>query len=99
LWALGLVFVWSVMLFFVAGTFSQSKPIGFLCWIGGNITVFFVIQWLIIGNIATAIYQTKSIDSFWYYFLGILSVTVVLTFLYQKAMPRLILIVSKMKLF
>lgn len=88
-WALGLVFLWAMLLLFVSEKFAKSKPVIFLCWIGRNITVFFVIQWLIIGNIATAIYQTKSMDSFIFYFLSIFCVTVLLTYVYEKLISRL----------
>jgi uncharacterized membrane protein len=88
-WALGLVFLWAILLFFVSTRFAETKTILFLCWVGKNITVFYVIQWLIIGNISTVIYQTKSMDNFVYYFFGIFAVTVMLTFLYEKAKSKL----------
>jgi len=53
-------------------------------WLGKNITVFYIIQWLIIGNIATAIYQTQSIDTYIFWFAGIFSVTLLFTWLPGK---------------
>ncbi len=88
-WAIGLVFLWSLLLFVISDIFPESNPVVFLCWIGRNITVFFVIQWLIIGNTATAIYQTQSIGSFIYFFLSIFATTVFLTFLYERIIPKL----------
>ena len=88
-WAVGLVFLWAILLFFVSTRFAETKTILFLCWIGKNITVFYVIQWLIIGNISTAIYQTKGMDKFIFYFFIIIAATIILTFLYEKAKSRL----------
>jgi hypothetical protein len=62
----------------------------FFCWIGKNITIFYVIQWLIIGNIATAIYQTQNLGQYWFWFTGIFSATVLLTFLAEKIKQRLL---------
>jgi hypothetical protein len=47
-----------------------------------------VIQWLIIGNIATAIYQTQSIGHYWYWFAGVFAVSVLLTFGIEKVKSR-----------
>jgi len=89
IWALGLLLLWCALLYSISSKFADTKAVIFLCWIGRNITVFFVIQWLIIGNIATAIYQTKSMDYSIFYFLCIFAATVALTFLYQKAKTKL----------
>jgi hypothetical protein len=58
-------------------------------WLGKNITLFYIIQWLIIGNISTAIYQTQTIDSYVFWFGGIFSVTVLLTWLIEKTNIKL----------
>lgn len=34
-----------------------------LCWFGQHVTAFYVVQWLLIGNLATAIYQTQSLTA------------------------------------
>jgi len=44
-----------------------------------NTTSFYFIQWLIIGNIATAIYQTQTLSSFTLWFAGIFAITVLIT--------------------
>ncbi len=84
LWALGLTLLWTLFLQLILKLFPDTKVGNFLCWIGRNITLFYVIQWLIIGNIATAIYQSKPINSYIYWFGGIFSATVLLVFLIEK---------------
>ncbi|MCF6358145.1 MAG: acyltransferase [Draconibacterium sp.] len=84
LWALGVVIIWVAVLrlfhYYLPNTYLSN----FLKWLGKNITLFYVIQWLIIGNIATEIYQTQSIDKYFYWFGGIFTVTILLTWLIEK---------------
>jgi uncharacterized membrane protein len=89
LWAIGIVILWVVFLRFLLHKFPNTLMGDFLQWLGKNITLFYVIQWLIIGNIATAIYQTQSINSYWYWFGGIFTITVALTWLLEKANIKL----------
>lgn len=84
-WALGLTLVWMLLLQFFLKLFPGTMGGNFFCWIGQNITLFYVIQWLIIGNIATAIYQTQSIEQFWYWFAVVFTISVVLTFFIEKS--------------
>ncbi|MDY0105010.1 MAG: heparan-alpha-glucosaminide N-acetyltransferase domain-containing protein [Lentimicrobium sp.] len=57
---------------------KQYPVIHFIAWIGKNVTVFYVFQWLIIGNVATAIYQTQPTTSLPLWFLGITLITALL---------------------
>ncbi len=47
----------------------------FMEWLGRNVTVAYVVQWLIIGNIATSVYKTqgKPALAFWFVFVMILT--------------------------
>ena len=88
-WAIGVVILWiTVMRFFVI-KFPETLIGNFLQWLGKNITLFYVIQWLIIGNIATAIFQTQGIKWHPLWFLGIFSVTVLLTHFISKTKIKL----------
>lgn len=59
-------FCWTITFLFFYGLLvkglekiSQNQPVmKYLRWLGKNITVIYVIQWVIIGNIATEIYRT-----------------------------------------
>lgn len=84
LWALGVIFLWTAFLRQVVIWFNDFPVVVFLRWLGKNITVFYIIQWLIIGNIATSVYQTKTLSEYPFWFAGIFLVTTGLTFLVEK---------------
>lgn len=89
LWALGLTILWTLLLRFFLKLFPQTATGNFFCWIGKNITCFYVIQWLIIGNVATAFYQTQRIGTFPFWVGSIFIVTIWLTFLYDRLLKAL----------
>jgi hypothetical protein len=89
LWAIGIVILWVVLLRFILGKFPNTTLGNFLKWLGKNITLFYVIQWLIIGNISTVIYQTQSIYNYIFWFCGIFVITVFLTWLIEKTNIKL----------
>ena len=84
LWTMGIVMLWTLLLRLVVLKFPKFPLVVFLGWMGKNITVFYIIQWLIIGNIATIIYQTKDLSEYGYWFAGIFLVTVGLTYLIEN---------------
>ena len=72
MWAFGVVILWAVFWQFMLNKFPKTRLGEFFMWLGKNITLFYIIQWLITGNIATAIYQTQTLSSFPFWFAGIL---------------------------
>jgi surface polysaccharide O-acyltransferase-like enzyme len=84
IWTLGVDVLWVLLLWFLVQKFSEFPVIVFLRWLGKNITVFYIIQWLIIGNIATAIYQTQELSRYAYWFVSIFFVTIGATRLFEK---------------
>jgi len=84
LWTLGVDMLWVFLLWLVIQKFNEFPAIAFLRWLGKNITIFYVIQWLIIGNIATAIYQTQELSKYAYWFVPIFLASVGLTWLFEK---------------
>lgn len=84
LWVLGVDLLWLVLLWFVVQKYAGFPVVVSLRWMGKNITVFYVIQWLIIGNIATEIYQTQELSKYIYWFIPIFLTTVALTFVFEK---------------
>lgn len=49
---------------FVLNKFEKIRVGELLCGPGKTLLCFYVIHWLIIGNVATAIYQTQTLSSF-----------------------------------
>lgn len=87
IWAMGLIILWA-LLAQLSVKYINTKVINFIAWMGINVTTIYVIQWLIIGNISTAIYQTQEIETFGFWFIIILFVSISFTFLYQKLTNR-----------
>lgn len=83
LWVIGLVILWTLFLQFSVNILS-SKVSNFIAWMGMKVTEIYVIQWLIIGNIATSIYQTQEIKTFGFWFALIFTVSILLAFVYEK---------------
>jgi surface polysaccharide O-acyltransferase-like enzyme len=83
-WTLGVDVLWVMLLWLVVQKFSEFPVFVFLRWLGKNITAFYIIQWLIIGNIATAIYQTKELSVYGYWFAAIFLITIGTTWTYEK---------------
>jgi hypothetical protein len=88
LWAVGVDILWIILLRFIVQRFPEFSIIVFLRWLGKNITVFYIIQWLIIGNFATIIYQTRELSQFGYWFGAIFLATIGFTMLYEKTIGK-----------
>ena len=85
MWSLSFVFLWSLSLSFIekaAGNFFAFK---YIKWLGVNVTSIYIIQWLIIGNIATAIYKTQGFTELVFWFLGITIITSLISYLWIRA--------------
>lgn len=83
LFTLNFMIFWSV-LFNTITSLSRNYVTNFIEWMGKNVTVFYVIQWLLIGNIATGLYKTQNSIQVIIWFLIILIVTSFLTLLWNK---------------
>jgi uncharacterized membrane protein len=59
-------FLWVVIFAFFYGFFTfqlnafTSKVLNYIRWLGENVTAIYIVQWIIIGNVATTIYQSVS---------------------------------------
>jgi hypothetical protein len=60
LWVILFMGFW-ILLFYRLHKFTlDSKANNYIVWVGENVTAFYILQWLLIGNIATAIFRTQS---------------------------------------
>ena len=81
IWAITFITCWGWVNHFIAektGSFILTRYIG---WLGKNVTAVFVIQWLIIGNLATQIWKTQTVGELILWGLGILTVTSLLVYI------------------
>jgi len=54
-------------------------------WLGRNVTLVYVIQWLIIGNLAPLLYQSQNVFQFVLWFIAVTAITVLLSQAYLKS--------------
>jgi uncharacterized membrane protein len=81
-----------IMLIHIIEEYSAKNfIIRFLKWTGRNVTLFYIFQWLIIGNIATEIYKTQDKVILIFWFTGILIVTSIFVFIYNILKNRFII--------
>jgi uncharacterized membrane protein len=86
-WMMGFLLVWAWFANILEKYFSNQIVMRYFKWLGKNVTVIYVIQWLIIGNIATAIFKTQSYWALMVWFLAITTLSSVLGYLYILLKP------------
>lgn len=86
IWGLFFCLLWILAFQFIHGKAGDSMLLQYLKWIGKNVTIAYVVQWLIIGNVATAIYRTQPALMFWVSLVAVILITSVLT---RLALPFL----------
>ncbi|HAG16567.1 MAG TPA: hypothetical protein DCG69_08610 [Bacteroidales bacterium] len=84
LWAVAFMLVWFSAFYFIERKFRHTLVFFYLQFVGKNVTAIYIIQWLIIGNIATAIYKTQELDQYLFWFLNITIVSSVLAYIWIK---------------
>jgi ABC-type Na+ efflux pump permease subunit len=84
IWVITLVCFWIILIRLLVQNREQN-PVGrYLQWVGRSITNFYVFQWLLIGNIGTALYKTQSATAIFFWFALILLLTSLLVYLWRK---------------
>jgi len=63
---------------------GKQMLVRYIKWVGKNVTIFYVIQWIIIGNIATEIYQSQGKYNLIYWFIEITASVSILTYAWEK---------------
>ncbi|MEK9136513.1 MAG: acyltransferase family protein [Bacteroidota bacterium] len=81
---------WTLLTFFAVTSFPQSRALLYLSWLGRNVTTAYVFQWLLIGNIATEVYQTQQGTQVFMWLLLVVILTSVLMTLWQQVRKQLI---------
>lgn len=83
-WSIGFIVVWVYLLYLINKLAHNSLFFIYLQFLGKNVTLIYVIQWLLIGNIGTALYQTQDIGAWIFWFLNISIISSVLTYLWTN---------------
>ena len=61
LWICGFLVVWIELSRLCETCFGAAAPLQWLKFLGRNVTLCYAIQWLLIGNIATALYKSETL--------------------------------------
>jgi uncharacterized membrane protein len=75
IWTMAFLAFWLILFTYLDQFFGKSEVFVYLRWVGKNVTVFYVVQWLIIGNIATEVYRTQPLFQLILWFAAIMLVT------------------------
>ena len=84
IWAIVFLVFWVIINDLLIRKFNHTVIVKYFRWTGKHVTIFYVIQWLLIGNIATAIYKTQSEYQIIFWFVGILFTSSLLVWLWEK---------------
>ncbi|NTW24524.1 MAG: acyltransferase [Lentimicrobium sp.] len=84
LWALFFLGIWTILFYFLVRSQPSNPVFSYLQWTGRNVTAFYVFQWLIIGNLATALYKSVTPGFLVLWFVGIVLATSLLVWAYIR---------------
>lgn len=88
LWALLFLGAWTILFHTLIKYLPENPVMKYLQWTGRNVTAFYVFQWLIIGNLATAFYKSVSAIQLLFWLVGITISTSILVWLYSIASEK-----------
>ncbi len=74
-WCLAFAAFLAIVVRIAAGEFRNRWLTNYFIWLGQNVTSLYVFQWLLIGNIATALYRTQGIVEIFIWFPTILIIS------------------------
>lgn len=84
LWAVGFLLLLTLIFSMIVSRAGDLPPLKYLRWIGRNVTSFYVIQWLLIGNTATLLYKSVQVPALIMSFILITVATSLLVWLWSK---------------
>ncbi|MBL0061546.1 MAG: acyltransferase [bacterium] len=90
-WTILFLCTWFAMLSLLDKGFGNGRLFRFVKWIGKNVLVLYIIQWLIIGNVGTALYRTQDFR----HLLGWYAAIVVSTCVLSVVVQRLLAIIQR----
>lgn len=95
LWICLFLLLWRGVLGLLAEDFSDTAPFNVLKWLGANVTAMYVLQWLLIGNLATTLFQTQSFAQMLVWFLLLAPASMLGAYLWGKIRHELTVLLQK----
>ncbi|MCD6180744.1 MAG: DUF1624 domain-containing protein [Bacteroidales bacterium] len=84
LWSTAFVMFWVYTLFLLNKVAENTIFFIYFQFLGKNVTAIYVFQWLIIGNLGTALYKTQDIGEWAFWIFNIIIISSVLTYLWSQ---------------
>lgn len=84
LWVTGFLLLYLKVLQYLDQEVGDRKGMLLVKWMGRNVTIVYVIQWLIIGNMATLYFGSQNLWQTGLWFFGVLLLTLFFTWIYRK---------------
>jgi hypothetical protein len=84
LWVLTLLLFWIIVIWLATRNYTNAPVVLYLRWVGRHVTNFYVFQWLLIGNIGTALYKTQTTSNIVFWFFAITLVASLLVYLWRR---------------
>ncbi|MBE9484576.1 MAG: DUF1624 domain-containing protein [Bacteroidetes bacterium] len=84
IWGLFFLLLWVLAFQFLISRLGKNPVMSYLQWFGKNVTLAYVVQWLIIGNLATAIFRSQPAYMFWVFLFLVLPTTTAIVFIAGK---------------
>ncbi len=84
MWNFSFMVIWVSLFEIIEKKIGNLLPIIYLKWIGKNVTVIYVFQWLIIGNLSAIFYDSQNETQFFIWFVIILVSVSILTYMYER---------------
>jgi uncharacterized membrane protein len=83
-WMVGFLYGWLYLVSVIIKNAADSQIIRYIRWLGEHVTLVYVVQWLIIGNLAYYFRSTQFILQLLLWFVGVSALTSGVVFLYLK---------------
>lgn len=84
IWTFVFLFGWTATCSELDDTIGKTYLFLYVKWLGKNVTSVFVFQWLLIGNLSTEFYRTQNWPAIPLWFIGVLTMTTILTATWRK---------------
>lgn len=88
-WVLIFLGVWTLLNHFTLKLTDGNMFSKYIQWLGKNVTAAYVIQWLIVGNIATEIFKTQNVLNITLWFAAITAAVSLFVLMYEKMIRKI----------
>lgn len=78
-WVMTFILVYGFLIRQLAYSYGERKLVRWIRWVGENVTLVYVVQWAIIGNLATILFRSVEIFAYLIWLIAILAMTILIS--------------------